>query len=424
LKEERLPPHYRWNFTAFLVDYVCFGAFFTFFNPSSILPAFVRQLTDAAPLVGLTGTIFRGGFQLPQLLFARIVHNKVPQKPYMLMGTAGRLMLWVLALSIWAGLTRYPGPMLALFFTAFSIFAALDGLVTVVWFDIMAQAIPPTRRGRLIGAAQVIGGLAGIGVGALVALILSNPRLEFPDNYALLFTLGGIGLIPSTIALALIRELLPTAPNTDSDTQGRLRWLDTLGTDRVFRRLILCRILTGMVDLAIPFYVGHAEDVLHLPAGIIGGFVIAQTAGSIVASALLSPVSERWGPSHIIRIATVTAMLGPLFALLAHLTRNPWLVRGYPFIYATLGALNSTWMLGFIDYTLHIAPEGMRPAYIGLSNTILGAMMIVPPLGGWLLEATSYTVLFGLALVLAAGGFVVALRLGPVRSPGASEDPA
>jgi MFS family permease len=81
-------------------------------------------------------------------------------------------------------------------------------------------------------------------------------------------------------------------------------------------------------------------------------------------------------------------------------------------------------MLGFIDYTLHIAPKGMRPAYIGLSNTILGAMMVIPLLGGWLLQATSYTTLFALALALAAGGFVVALQLAPVRTPVVSEDPA
>lgn len=101
--------------------------------------------------------------------------------------------------------------MLVLSFTCIGLFTASDGVVGVAWFDIVARAIPWKRRGRLIGMAQLISGLTGMGAGALVGLILA--LRSFSDDYALFFTLTGVALIPSTIAQALVREPQPEEVN-------------------------------------------------------------------------------------------------------------------------------------------------------------------------------------------------------------------
>ena len=408
---ETLPPHHRWNFGAFLVDYVCFGVAFAFINPSSVLPAFVGQLTDSAPVIGLVGTVFTGGWLLPQLAVARLINDKPRKKPYMLAGLSGRITFWVIALALAAGLARYPTAMLVLFFVCLGIFAASDGFASVAWFDIMARAIPLKQRGRLIGMGQVISGLAGMGVGALMRLILD--RRPFPNNYALLFTLAGVALVPSVIALVSIREPPPedVSPETNSRMQGN--WLQLLFADLAFRRLMICRLLVGMMGLATSFYVVHAAGVLHLPQSVIGDFVIAQTVAGVVASVLLGLVGGRWGPRYVARIGSAAAVTGPLFALAAHLAGGGWLVQAYPFVYVALGVVNSAWMLGFFNYLLEIAPEGMRPAYVGLGNTIMGVLTLAPIVGGWLLEATSYTVLFGVTAAIVAAGFLFTLGLKP-----------
>ena len=408
-----LPPHYRWNFAAFLVDYICFGVAFTFINPSSVMPAFVRQLTESAPVIGLVGTVFNGGWLLPQLAVARLINDKPRKKPYMLAGLSGRVAFWVTALALWAGLARHPTAMLVLFFICFGLFAASDGFASVAWFDILARAIPLKQRGRLMGMGQVISGLAGIGVGALVGLILG--RHPFPTNYALLFTLAGVMLIPSVIALASIREPPPEDVALETNKRMQGSWLRLLATDPAFRRLVICRILVGMMGLATSFYVVHAADVLHLPQSVIGGFVVAQTLAGVVASIVMGLVSERWGPRYVARIGSAAAVTGPLFALAAHLAGGGWLAQAYPFVYVSLGVVNSAWMLGFFNYLLEIAPEGMRPAYVGLGNTIMGVLTLAPMAGGWLLEATSYTTLFGVTAAIVAAGFLFTLGLKPPR---------
>jgi hypothetical protein len=178
--------------------------------------------------------------------------------------------------------------------------------------------------------------------------------------------------------------------------------------------------MVGMMGLAIPFYVQHAIKELGLPPGVVGSFVIAQTIASVAASAILGLVCERWGTRYVIRIGTAAAILGPLFALVAYLAGDQ-LAPAYPLVYVSLGIINSTWIMGFFNYLLEIAPEGMRPTYIGISNFVMGTLTLIPVLGGWLLEATSYTVLFGSATVLVAAGFLLSLGLKPSLSATSTE---
>jgi MFS family permease len=409
IKRDPLPPHYRWNFRVLLVDIASFGAGLAFISVSSVLPAFVGQLTDSAPVIGLVGTVFQGCWMLPQLIAARLVSDKPRKKPTMLAGLVGRVTLWAIALALWAGLARYPAAMLALFFVCLGLFSASDGITGVVWFDIVARAIPLQRRGRLMGTGQIIGRLAGIGAGALIGFILAH--YTFPGNYTLIFTLAGAAFIPSTIAVILLREPPPEGKAQETQNQKGRDWLKGLVADRDFRHVMGCRILIAMTGLATPFYVKYAQDRLHLPKQVIGGFVTAEMLAGIVASAGMGLISERWGPRYVIRIAGIAAAIAPLFALVTHLAGDGWLASAYPLIYVALGTLNASFMLGFFNYLLEIAPPGMRPTYVGLSNTIMGILSIVPTAGGWLLKASSYPTLFGIAGVLVTAGFLWSLGL-------------
>ena len=419
-RSRSLPPHYRRNFTAFLVDYVFFGIGLTFADPTSVLPAFSSQLTDSAPLVGLTGTIFNGAWLLPQLVAARLIGHKPRKKPYLLGAVSGRIALLVIPLALWAGLSNRPTAMLVLFLTCLGLWAASDGVASVAWFDMLARAIPAKQRSRLIGGAQFISRSAGIGAGALVALILN--RRTFPDNYTLIFALACLTLTPSAIALMLIREPPPGDTDPDANAAGGTTWLKPIINDPAFRRLMACRLLVGMLSLASSFYVLHARDVLHLPQSIIGGFVAAQTLGGMISSLVLGLVSERWGPRYVARIGSAAAAAGPFFALLVHLADGGWLAQAYPLIYVTMGIVNSAWMLGFYNYLLEIAPEGMCAAYVGLGNTIMGVLTLLPVIGGWLLESTSYTTLFSVTGVTVTAGFLLTLGLKPPRPVTPAED--
>jgi hypothetical protein len=114
--------------------------------------------------------------------------------------------------------------------------------------------------------------------------------------------------------------------------------------------------------------------------------------------------------------------LGALLAFSTHWSGSPRLALAYPFVFAGLGAASGTAMLGFTNHALEIAPDSARSRYIGLASIIAGAMAVAPSVGSWLLEATSYSALFGLAAISGAGGLLFSFGLGPAVAPTPAND--
>jgi len=406
-----LPPNYRWNFILLSISSVSFGVMMAFVSISTVTPALVSRLTDSALLIGLVGTVFRLGWLLPQLAVAHLIQGKLRKKPYLYPGIVGRIVAGLLVpVALVLGLVRYPGAMLAVIFAYLGLFAASDSAVAVPWLDILARAVPVERRGRLFGLSQVISRLIGIGVGVAVGRIIGSPGLPFPMDYALLFALGAVALLPSGIGLWLLREPPPSpAPERTSRLQGSP--LKLVGSDPDFQRLIVCRMLVGLSGLASAFYMVHATAVGRLPENVVGQFVVAQTVGGLIGSLAFGWLSERRGPLWVIRVGSLTAAIGPLFALIANAAPGAQTVWAYSVVFFSLGTLDAVWIQGFSNYLLEIAPGDLRPLYVGASNTLLSLVALSPILGGWILTSTSYAVLFIVTAVALCAAFVVSLKM-------------
>ena len=412
-------PHYRRNFIALVMDFVGFGLGFAFYSPSTVLPAFVSELTSSAPLIGLISTLLMGSWLLPQLMAASYLRGRKRQKPYLVIPAAiGRSTFFLLAAMVylWAG--RWPGLMLIVFYLCMTTFMCCDAVTCVAWFDMWAKMIPSARRARMVGLGQVLAGLMTIGAAELVRQILGPAGPRFPANYALLFLLAGIGMMISLAALLCLRE--PPGDVREQHTPYQ-RFLPQLGhmlrEDADFRLLSAVRLLAGLGGLAGPFYIIYATVGLGMPATTIGLFITAQSVGSISAGFLLGYLNERRGSRVVIQVSRMLALVQPLLALaftVLHGSVGSVSPPTYAAIFLLMGIINNSMMPGFFSYLVDMAPEGERPLYIGLSNTLSGVLMIVPLVGGWLLEATSYPVLFTVTACGAALSLLFALRLAPL----------
>ena len=417
--EGTLPPHFRHNFIAFLTDYVFFGVAFSFVNLSTVLPAFVHELTDSEPLIGMINTVFSAGWLLPQMGVAALMSRRPRRKPYLIASIyAGRPLFLLLAVVTWARLTDYPTAMLTVLFLSLGLFTVLDGIASVAWFDILARAIPLDRRARLIGSGQLLSNSLGILAGLLVERVLQSAALPFPNNYALLFALSAAAHVPSVIALTLIREPLAEgeADREPLPLRHVLRQLGQVwGSDRDFRLLMGVRWLAGLMGLASSFYTLHATQVMGLPEGINGRFVSAQMIGGVIGGIGLGWLGTRRGPRPVILLSCITALASPLLALAIHLTGQAALPLTYLLVYVFLGVYNGSLMTGHFNYLLEIAPPDQRALYVGLSNTLAGVLMPVSFLGGVLLRATSYPLLFAITAGGVSLGLLASLRLRDLR---------
>jgi len=402
----------RRNFLAFLGEAICFGMSMTFAGMTTILPAFIGQLTSSKIVVGLFTSAVYGAWLLPQLVFANLLTNKRRKKPYMTLGgLLGRPLILFYALALVLGLYRKPMLALALLFVARVGFMATDALSAVAWFDVLAKAIPERRRGRLFGTAQAINGILSIGAGAVIAALLGSKGPRFPLNYAAIFAISGGFLSLSLVFWSFVVEPEePVAEERPSWREYVPQLLQTLRSDRAYGQVIVLRLLAAFDLLALGFYILFATSWLNLPPATIGVYAAVQTVGGILGSLGFGAISERGGSHRVIQVATALNLAVPLIGLLLFLggARSGVAIPViYGLVFLLVGAVSSSFILGFDNYVLELAPAGQCPTYIGLFNTIGGVLILLPTLGGWLLQKTSYGVLFGLT----AGSLAVAHAL-------------
>jgi len=313
-----------------------------------------------------------------------------------------------------------PAALLFLTIIVFAVFFFGDGMVGVPWHDICARTIPPTLRGRFFGGIQLLGGLLGIAAGELVQRVLADPAVSFPYNYGRLFLFLCVGMMISTIFVALIKEP-KGSPTTEAQSLPRIiRAIpSTLRRYPLLRRLIVCQLLCGIPLVAMPFYALYATEDLHLPPAVAGRFVQAAIVGSAAASMIWAYLSDRFGSTRVLRGVSWAIIGVPLSALLV-----PPLVRllrvedAMAYLYAVVFLLNgTTWggtWIGFTNYVLEIAPDDIRPLFLGLQATLASPVVAMPFVGGLLLGFMSFEALFSLA---AASGVFALIYIYRLREP-------
>jgi len=416
------PQHYRRNTACLIGDYVWFGVGLSFVSSATVLPSFVRQLTDSTILIGLVTAIQTGGWLLPQLLAARWVRGRAREKRFIIIPSMiGRPTFWITAIVVSLFSVRNPGLTLMVFYLGFLLFSVADGMASVPWFDLFAKAIPIARRGRVIGTAQVIYGIVALGVSGTIAYLLGpTSALGFPNNYALLFFLSGLAFMLSFLAIALIREPEGTVSSPDSPRSGYLRLLwHILSRDRGFVTLVSTHVLVGYSAMAYPFYVIYATEVLGMSAQTIGIFVLIQTAGGILGGVVLGNLNAKRGSAAVVIAHTGLSLALPLIGFAVYIfsggVSHAILPYVYMLVFLIMGLANSSIMLGFIPRYLEIAPETERPVYIGLANTLNALTLLAPLIGGWILQEASYPMLFIASACCAALAIPLSLRVAGQR---------
>ena len=402
MTEPVLPEQYRRNFWCLVFDFCLFGAGLAFMGQSTVIPGFLTVLGASSALIGLMSSLQSASWLLPQLFSARVLADKPLKKPYILRPAAiGRSLFLLLAGVLWITQAQPPWLMLVLTALAIIVFWVGDGLASVPWFDLLSKAIPAQRRGRMIGAGQVLSGVLGFAIGAVVEWMLGDRGPAYPNNYASLFALAFLFLGLSFIAISLTVERPgPSASETPSWRAFLPQLWRVLTQDHTFRRFIIARQLFSLGGMATPFYMTFALSRLGLPAQVAGRYTSISVAGSILAAVLFGWINERYGTKRVMLFSLITTTLVPIVALAVPrwLAAPEQLAWGYGLVFLFMSVSMSSMMPGWMGYVLEHAPEHERPTYVGLTNTLNGIATLFATVGGLILQWTgdNYTLLFGI----------------------------
>jgi MFS family permease len=412
-------PNQRHNFLAFGTDFLMFSVSVAFVNFSTVLPAFVNRLTGSAVLVGLITTVLQFSSNVPQLVAGNFVTRVTSKKRFFLIAAlVGRPVILLLGLLV--ALTGAQPAWLSVIavYVALALLYGSDSFSIVAWLEIMKRVFPPEKRGRLLAAWQVIAGLAGLGVAYLVSLILGEHGPLFPNNYALIFGLGGAAMAFSMVGILSIKEPPPSGGETDGAfipwAEFGRRMVKLWKDDARLRLVSLSRLFVMLTELAVPFYVIYATERLGFPDSAIGVFIVAQTVSSLLGALLLGGLADRLGAHRASQLGVLITFSAPLLVLILFLANTgPGSLLRYtlPWVYLVIGQSGNLYLMGHTNYTLDIAPHGKTGLYVGVVNTFSSLGVFAPLFAGWLLSRTSYGVVFGLAAAFGLWGLLLTMRL-------------
>lgn len=409
---------YRRNFLLFLGDTVIFTIALQLIGPTTVIPDYVRRLTDSEILIALSSQWFEIGWLLPQLIVARRL-MRVQHKKWWFVGPniPVRTLILIYGLLAVALGGDQRSALLILFLLFYGLAALGDGVGGVPWMDLVGSSLDDARRTKMFGYGNALVGLGMLALAPLVRLILGERGPSFPNNYALLFGISGVLFLLTVPITMMIRELPGGKPHARTP---RLReylpqLAGVLREDHPFRAMLTARLLVTLYTLALPFYIGLATERLGIENDVaVSNMLLVQTLGSVGGALIFSWLGNR-RLLRFIRFALLLGALQPALALLAA-------AIGPAPLYASFlagGAVAGSLGVSFLNWVINHAPVDHRPIYSGLFNSVSAAGILVAPLlGGTLVELFDYEAVFAVAMTAMLAALFVALR---VPAAGGSE---
>lgn len=393
-------------------------------NPGLVLSVFVRMLGGSNALVGLLPAIRFGGWMLPQYLLAGWLQTRQRKVPIFIRLELIRGLTYglIAAASLALGQSS-PGILLTVFMVLFTLSRLAASLSGLARWEVVGRVIPPGRRASFFAMRSFWGGVLVFGVGFLVRYLL-NPDLgqPFPINFALLFALSCFAFIASAWVFSKVHERSEPASRRAPSIRAQLALAPVLlRRTPAFRGFLLARVLLIMTRLVDPFYPVFALDVLGAPASMVGFYLSATVLSRILANLLWQRIERARGPYALVRASSFLTVLTPLLAVAL-----PWLMRlagftveshgllpAYLFtgVFVLAGSSESGRGIGLSTVLLDIAPAEERASHIGLVNTVLGVISLLPIVSGAVIDQLGFEPVFAAATALLLLGFFATLGL-------------
>lgn len=390
------------NLIVNIFDGAFFGFAMGFASFVTIFPLFVSQLTDSALLIGLIPAIHNAGWQFPQLFVSGWVARQPRFKPLVLKLTMSERLPFLLFALVAAFTPSLPVPIsLGLIYALLVIQGLGAGLTANPWTSMIGKIIPSDRRGTFFGAqaaaANVLASLSALAAG----LILEN--FPSPQDFVYCFLLCSASMGVSWAFLGLTREpahRIEAVSRLERPPSVIANMNRILQTDPNFRRFLVARIISQLATMAFAFYTVYAVRRHEASYLTVSGMTSILLASQIAANVLMGWIGDRWSRKGVMEIGLTAAGLSACLAWLAPSAGWFYLV----FALAALGNV-AVWTIG-MAMSLEFGDEADRPAYIGMSNTLLApANILAPFLGGYLADLAGYPTTF---IVSAIGALTAA----------------
>ncbi len=395
-------------------------------DEGTIIPLIMHRLTGMAWVVGVTLGLCVIARTIAQIVVARRLDTLAYKKPTYIISAIVRCLALVGtgAALFWAesiGL-RVAAALVLVGVLARSVGGAYANLG---FTDMVAKAVPTTKRGSLWLWRRVIGlAIAGAVVTPMVRYLVGpTSPFPFPVNFAILFTSAAGIMSVAWLIFSTVEEPPSHASSRQLALRAHLvRGWRMLKRDAGYRRLIRTRLALGFAGAIRPFFIVFASKVWGLGDEVVATFMAVQIGAEVLAAIMTGRMSDRLGNRSVLLVSSMALTVSALVAVGAAfgewnfpLSIGPWTINAQVALLSVAfgagGFYLSSLTIGSMNYMMDIAPERKRPSYLAFMGLFTLPMALAPMAYGWAADALGYRVVFTTGLVLAAAAFYFATQL-------------
>jgi len=377
----------------------------TIAEPSTILPLMIHHFSDSMVVVGVFASLLRGGAIMIQLYAAFHAQAYTRVLPYL-----GKVFFfrWIAWFSIGASIFFIgdSNKALTLLFIGLGLFffSFTAGFGAIYFKELQAKLFSREYRGKTMANRQVAGSVASIISGGVAGYVLNH--YEAPLNYAYLFMVSSLFMVVGFMVFVTIEE--PVKEHVSVKEKQFKTFIQNalllLKKDKRLQQQIVAIFLSYSYFLSMPFVILNANSTFTLTGWMLGGFITVQMLGSILGSTFI------WRKIHNYEKMLSLSFLFMIAAFVLALFADTLYL--YAAIFLLFGVSLDGFNIAGMNLVIEIAPEEKRPIYTALQTNIVSVGLFFPVLGGGILKYVgSYSVLYGITILLLLAGLYMSRKL-------------
>jgi len=376
-------------------------------GPNLVLVWLLQSLGAPVWMLGVLMPIKQTGTLLPQMAAAGQI-RRLPVRKWIWVGSS---LIQALCLGGIIAAAAFLPAVAAGWITLllFTLFCLASGTASVAYQDVLGKTISKGRRGRLLAARSLVGGLLTIGAGLGIRATYSGA-----ENLDPLLILLGCAATLWTLA-ALLFGATTEEPGT---TGGRRHILQEARAGWEFARIypgfrhyIYVRAMLLSVEISSPFFVLFASTRLEFGTEALGYLVVGVGLSQVISSPFWGKMADNtsktvMGYSSLMAVAAIGMTL-----LLPALPGESLQLAGFILTFILLGLAEAGARLGRKTYLVDALPADERPTYTAFSNTLVGCVALASAGLGAVAQIFGAAALLLLLALLALGASLICVKL-------------
>nr|WP_294885614.1 hypothetical protein [uncultured Limnobacter sp.] len=338
-----------------------------------IFPWVLGLLGAPLLLVSLAVPIRESGVLLPQLFIAARIRAKALRKyVWMLGGMLSGVALWACAFVLLVDLSAKHAAWLV--FAALILFSVARGVCSVAAKDVLGKTVSKSRRGTLMGLATSVSGIFTLLLG--LNLGFYNQIKNNEGILASLFGIAGLCWIVASVTIWAIREEPGATEGGANAGIEALKSLRLLKDDIPFRNFVIVRTLLLSVSLGAPMLIILAQNSLG-NAALIGLFLIVSGLANTVSGYVWGRLADYSSRSLMAVASGINAMVSIAVLMILQFEIELSALLLFVTAYFLTSVCLAGVRLGRKTLLVDMATAETRSAYVAVSNTVIGLLILI-----------------------------------------------